>query len=369
MEAQNSITLSDITNLLELGALLRVQDQWHLVWGPFEASRDPINQEVSILCPNFYDTVEASYLSGARYAKISSELLSALLESFLHSKANFDTAGDLSQVKWLEPDFNAYAQFFNDVQKKIQQGEIRKAVPVVFAKATRSISVFDRARMLQHLVKTPQTLFAYGFWDANSGILGATPEVLFASTNSEIKTMALAGTCPKVVTSPRLCLLDDPKEMEEHRLVVEDISEVMRNFGILQMGKAHLLELPTLWHIKTDLSVLVADNMNFKNLVQKLHPTPALGVFPRSAGYHWMRHYADQERRARFGAPFMFVFPEKNEAICLVAIRNLQWNGDEVFLGSGAGVVAASQIEREWQELSQKRNSVKMILGVLNEEC
>ncbi|MNL49201.1 chorismate binding enzyme [compost metagenome] len=51
------------------------------------------------------------------------------------------------------------------------------------------------------------------------------------------------------------------------------------------------------------------------------------------------------------------------EALCLVAIRNMQWNGQFAMIGSGCGVVAASELEREWRELYQKRLSVKKILG------
>jgi menaquinone-specific isochorismate synthase len=174
----------------------------------------------------------------------------------------------------------------------------------------------------------------------------------------------LAGTCPKEDSAGRPSLLEDPKELQEHELVVQDIDEVLGAFGSVKKSKIHLLELPTLWHLKTDLSVPVGHKLDVIELALRMHPTPALGVSPRSAGYHWMQAYADQSKRGRFGAPFMFVFPDKNEAICLVAIRNLQWNKEEVLLGSGAGVVAASLLEREWSELSQKRESVKRILNV-----
>ncbi len=364
MEAQNSISLSDITNLLESGALLRCLGRWHLIWGPFKVSKEPISHDISMFCPAFYDSENTNYLSGSRYATLSSELLSDLLGSFLQEQAIQASENKLKTVIWQEPTLECYAQFFNDVQVKIQNKEIIKAVPVVFAKTRAKVSSIERARMLLELIQSPTTLYVYGYWDHESGILGATPEILFHSKNLKIQTMALAGTCPKSDSAPRASLLEDPKERHEHDLVIQDITQVLSAYGSVQKSETQLLELPTLWHLKTDLSVLATDQLNFTELVKKLHPTPALGVFPRTAGYHWMQNYEDQNARARFGAPFMFVFPDKNEAICLVAIRNLQWNGDEILLGSGAGVVAASQLDREWQELLQKRESVKKILGI-----
>jgi isochorismate synthase EntC len=48
----------------------------------------------------------------------------------------------------------------------------------------------------------------------------------------------------------------------------------------------------------------------------------------------------------------------------LVAIRNLSWDGRDVFLPSGVGLVEGSRFDREWRELALKRNSVKSLLGV-----
>jgi isochorismate synthase EntC len=48
----------------------------------------------------------------------------------------------------------------------------------------------------------------------------------------------------------------------------------------------------------------------------------------------------------------------------LVAIRNIQWQDEKIRLGSGCGIVKSSQIEREWQELKLKRESVKRMLSI-----
>lgn len=364
METQNSITLSDITNLLEQGALLRYRQQWHLVWGPFERSKDLKAQGFSLYLTDFYGSQDESYLRGTRSALINSEELSDLLESFLHSQQASKRGPALQTAPWQEPLLADYQRFFADVQTKIRHREICKAVPVVFAKSQQVVTVVDRALMLRHLLQAPESLFVYGYWSPEEGILGATPEILFSVKDQNIQTMALAGTCPKAESQQRESLLADPKEREEHELVLQDICEVLERFGSVTKSETHILDLPTLWHLKTDIEVSAFSSLNYIELVKSLHPTPALGVFPRSAGISWMQAYADQNKRGRFGAPFMFVLPQSNEAICLVAIRNLQWNKDEILLGSGAGVVSASEIEREWRELAQKRESVKKILGV-----
>ena len=47
-----------------------------------------------------------------------------------------------------------------------------------------------------------------------------------------------------------------------------------------------------------------------------------------------------------------------------MAIRNLQWNGDALRIGSGAGLLPESHLEREFEELREKREQVKALLGV-----
>jgi isochorismate synthase EntC len=47
-----------------------------------------------------------------------------------------------------------------------------------------------------------------------------------------------------------------------------------------------------------------------------------------------------------------------------VAIRNVQWTGRTVTLGAGAGIIAESLFEREWEELRLKRTAVMDMLGL-----
>jgi menaquinone-specific isochorismate synthase len=177
--------------------------------------------------------------------------------------------------------------------------------------------------------------------------------------------MALAGTLPRAEAAFRPELLKDPKELHEHNLVVQDLEiqlEKLVQSSAVHKSKTQILELPTLQHLVTYLEVQVT-NVQVHDLVKLLHPTPALGVAPRNYGYHWMRDLPGQESRRWFGAPLVFSLPNK-EAISLVAIRNIQWNEKESWIGAGCGIVAGSQIDREWAEVQHKLNSIFMMLGL-----
>jgi menaquinone-specific isochorismate synthase len=92
--------------------------------------------------------------------------------------------------------------------------------------------------------------------------------------------------------------------------------------------------------------------------VRRLHPTAALGIFPRSVeAFSRLRQFPTQFRRRSFGAPFGLVF-EKTVFI-VVGIRSFFWRDSQIEIFSGCGVTEKSQFEEEVEELELKRESVK----------
>ena len=78
---------------------------------------------------------------------------------------------------------------------------------------------------------------------------------------------------------------------------------------------------------------------------------------------NWFFLFLSDSARGIFGAPFGFQ-SNLSEGFCIVAIRNLYWDGRQTKLYSGCGIVEKSQIKKEWKELEVKRNSVKQMLGL-----
>ena len=76
-----------------------------------------------------------------------------------------------------------------------------------------------------------------------------------------------------------------------------------------------------------------------------------------------MRELPEANIRRKYGAPFAMLLPN-GDLISLVAIRNIQWSENQILLGAGGGVVHSSQLQKEWQELEGKRNSVKSLMGL-----
>ncbi len=313
----------------------------------------------------------------------------AQLRDVLQEKLQEEKACDATKVPtWLEPDPDLFADLFLKIQKEFKKNKTQKVVPVVMASAVESPQTFSLARTLLNVLQRPSHLLRpYGWWGESEGILGLTPEILFSKTPLTLKTMALAGTRRGLMTDmEEQHFLRDPKETREHSLVVGDLQKVLSQWGAVKVSPMFVTRLPNLAHLQTNLEVALSAPLAFQDAVACLHPTPALGVAPRSLGLEWLQQWEGPQQRRRFGAPFG-VRVHFSDAIgsaargdqassieeCLVAIRNIQWQDAadakgavvrRFQLGSGCGVVPQSDLLSEWQELAAKRASVRHLLQV-----
>ena len=271
------------------------------------------------------------------------------------------TSDSVPEIEWDSPSLEDFTRLFASAREAMERGEFHKIVPVLFENGR----VVKRGEfwpfLLDKLTMLPPGLRAYGYSHNRHGMIGATPEVLFEAEKHGYRTMALAGTRPVARATE---LMSDPKERREHRLVVDDIVRRLAPFGNVEIGPLGLLQLPHIAHLMTPIFFAESggsEKMSFAEMVRRLHPTAALGYSPRTpAGERWLREADRGVKRRTFGAPFG-IEREDRSALALVAIRNVQWHGDAVRVGSGAGMLAESRLEREFDELRQKRDQVKSL--------
>ena len=346
------------SNFLLEGAILRqAPDRVLLMMGPFhEAASLPCSDH--LLLHEFYGDQSLKMIPSWSEEVSLSDFLPFL-------KEQMELFPRYIQAEEFEgPVAEEFQSSFQSIQKRIAGQEIQKAVPTVYETCSQVPGPGDIAFWLWNLLKqNSSALYIYGFWNQHHGILGATPELLFQRGGQSVRTMALAGTYPKTAAVNTQDLLTDEKEMHEHEVVVQDIAQVLKLYGDIQVGSTQILELPHLYHLQTWMDVQLNQPMSDENLIQRLHPTPALGVYPRQQGYQWMQNLPTERSRKYFGAPLLF--HTQDQSTCLVAIRNIQWHQDKTWIGSGCGVVRQSRFEKEWDELSLKRQSVKKLLGLL----
>ncbi len=236
--------------------------------------------------------------------------------------------------------------------------EIRKAVPYLSYRAQGKIDPVKLIKSaLIYLKKTPGT-HLYGYWSQSEGMIGVTPEILFDCSHGVLQTAAVAGTTSKEKSEQ---LKRDPKLREEHQLVIEGIHTALEPFGNLEVGSTEIHSFGRLAHLVTPITLYMSGSLAFEECASALHPTPALGTFPREAGKQWLKQYATNLPRNRFGAPAGYCNLGSGRGKCVVAIRNIQWRGDQLEILCGCGITAQSSFEMERDEISLKFEAVKEI--------
>ena len=334
------------------GALLVLApDQVALGLGPFLEAPAPLPDRPAFFAPDFFLRDPKPWKHPASFQVLEPGEAEALLPS-----------PPQGRPAWTGPGREGFFQVFQDLKARIARGELAKAVPVVFETAplpqgwrSRLPGLAGRALRSQ----APGRPFA--FWTEEGGLAGVSPEVLFRiEPGGRVHTAALAGTRPLERAEE---LLQDPKERKEHELVADFLVQALSPLGRVRREPTRLARLARLAHLETLLSLEPAGPLSFQDLVEALHPTPALGGYPRKRAWEWLAEKDKEVNRSRFGAPFGLLSPG-GEAFCLVAIRCVQWNREEIRIGSGCGVVDMSLPEKEWEELERKREAVKWNMGL-----
>jgi menaquinone-specific isochorismate synthase len=321
-------------------------------WGPFEQLPFRRPERPAFFITDFFLDDPHPWRHPSTWEELTLDELAARFEGM-----------EPPRIEWEPLSIESWRPLFDSAQAVMLRGDLNKIVPVLFENGR-----VDRGDhwgfFLSQLSRLPAGTWAYGYSYQSHGLIGATPEVLFRSDARGYQTMALAGTRPVARANE---LLSDLKELREHRLVVDDIVRRLAPFGNVEVGPLDVLRLPAIAHLATPIRFEEnggAEAMSFAEMIRRLHPTAALGASPRNVvGERWLREADRGVKRRSFGAP-LGVEREDRSALALVAIRNVQWNSGQIRIGSGAGLLLESDLEREFEELRQKRGTVKSLFGL-----
>lgn len=260
---------------------------------------------------------------------------------------------------WTEPDPAEFRSVFDEAMRAINGRQLLKIVPACAASArlTGNPSAALHARL--HPSHTHGRGHAAAWCDGRQGFATITPEVLFRLDGTRLTTMALAGTADAAHEAD---LRKGPKLAREHEIVVDELHRRLATLGRVSMTDREIVPLGNVRHLRTSLCVdlpAVPSGGALNSLIHLLHPTPALGISPRSeSALALLRHYRQRcGVPEAFGAPCGVVWP--GGALFLVAIRGLFWTEKELRLPAGGGLVTGSVFKTEWEELALKRAWVR----------
>lgn len=342
---------------LEEGFILQTPEQNYILGqGPFAYHSKPCPQ--SLYHPDFFLKFQKPWIKSTVIKLVNKKELS----DFLFEGMDVDHSS-LYPKDVKSPSFIHYQELFYQAQQAIQRGFFQKLVPALAESFTLEYSPLLWMQRLFKNTKTFSHGFLYGFWEKDRGLLGFTPEVLFYLQGDYFSTMALAGTGP----SPGPSLLNDLKERKEHHFVVQNLQESLKDLVKWKTGQTSEIYFLPLKHLYTKLEGQLRQKFHFEKFCHKLHPTSALGGYPQKSAFSWLKQHPLQKDRVFFGAPFGY-FDSPEKAFCLIALRALEWDKNNIQVFSGGGLIKESLLQREWRELFLKRRQVKTFFGIEEDE-
>ena len=244
------------------------------------------------------------------------------------------------------------------VAEDIRAGLVEK---VVLARELRIRTKEDIQieNVLSRLLAEQQKCYLFAVESGDDCFIGASPERLVKKQKQECLAMCLAGTIARGNSKEEdeqlgAELLHDKKNLHEHYLVVYMIKTAMEEGckHVISPAKPTLYKLRDVQHLYTPVSGLAKDTTSLLDMVEKLHPTPALGGYPRDKALEKIREVENLDR-GWYAGPVGWVNMDGNGEFA-VAIRSGLVQGKSVSIFAGCGIVADSDPESEYIETKMK---------------
>ena len=254
---------------------------------------------------------------------------------------------------------------FANYHSQLENGNFRKIVLARCADedmpaGVEKMDLFYRAcemypRLFIALVETPQS----GCW------LTATPEILLDGKAQDWRTIALAGTMKlegDQLNGEGETLTWSTKNIQEQRIVATYITECLEQFtGDFREEGPRTVRAANLVHLRSDFTFKLADNDHIGDVLQALHPTPAVCGLPKREAFNFIVKNEHTPRRYYSG----FMGPlNMDDTHLYVSLRCMNIEGDKCHLYAGGGLLKDSTEEQEWQETEAKMETMKRLIYV-----
>jgi menaquinone-specific isochorismate synthase len=279
-------------------------------------------------------------------------------------KGNEFASIELKTAEWIEAVQKATAQ--------IQENEMDKVVLAreVHLEFTEKINQYQ---VIGRLQKEQPTSFIFGFENGMQSFIGATPERLVKKKENQVLSTCLAGSIKRGTTIEEdnllgIQLLQDDKNLGEHAIVVRMIKEVFEEccYDVEVPNEPALLKTKNIQHLFTPVKGAAKKDQTLLSMVERLHPTPALGGFPQDKAIEKIREL-EPMHRGWYAAPVGWLDNEDNGEFA-VAIRSGLIEENKAALFAGCGIVAGSDPKSEYFETKIKLKPMLSALGGVENE-
>ena len=295
------------------------------------------------------------------YTKACLELQQMCLLLMTGEKKNEPGGRLLEECKPLF-DRKTYCEMVEKAKHHIHEGDIFQIVLSNRLSASFEGSLLNTYRVLRTINPSP---YMFYFSGTDVEVAGASPETLVKLENGVLHTFPLAGTRPRGKTDEEDLalekeLLSDEKELAEHNMLVDlgrnDLGKISQ-FGTVQVEKFHSIERYShVMHIGSTVRGQIRPDKDALDAIDAVLPAGTLSGAPKIRACQLIGQL-ENNKRGIYGGAIGYVDFTGNMDTC-IAIRIAYKKNGKVFVRSGAGIVADSVPDKEYDECINKAKAV-----------
>lgn len=255
-----------------------------------------------------------------------------------------------------------FCRMVTKAKEHILEGDIFQIVLSNRLSAPFEGSLFDTYRVLRTINPSP---YMFYFSGTDVEVAGASPETLVKLKDGVLHTFPLAGTRKRGETAEedeRLEreLLSDEKELAEHNMLVDlgrnDLGKISR-IGSVIVEKLHSIEhFSHVMHIGSTVRGIIREDKDALDAIEAVLPAGTLSGAPKIRACQLIGDL-ENNKRGIYGGAIGYIDFTGNMDTC-IAIRIAYKKNGKVFVRSGAGIVADSDPEKEYEECINKAKAV-----------
>ncbi|AJQ94807.1 isochorismate synthase [Gynuella sunshinyii] len=273
-----------------------------------------------------------------------------------------------------QPNHSDFKNMISEAVQRLKQGQLEKVVLSRILELDLSQAV-DCNAILQNLIVQNPAVYQFRIpLGNNNTLIGASPELLVRKQKNSITTNPLAGTCKRMADPQQdhlnaQRLWQSTKDQHEHRLVIDtlrtQLSPLCDQLDI--PAQPELIQTSNLWHLSTRIQATLKEPAtNALQIACLLHPTPALCGSPAVTAKQLIDELEPHDR-GLFSGIVGWCDSEGNGEWA-VTIRCGLVQAKRIRLFAGAGIVADSDPESEWQETGAKLGTMLNAFNIHNGE-
>ncbi|MEM0672994.1 isochorismate synthase MenF [Dickeya oryzae] len=262
------------------------------------------------------------------------------------------------------PDRQQWIALLHQALADIAAGKMEKVVParatvLSLDKPLRATTLMAASRAVNHHCYHFMLAFA-----PHQAFLGSSPERLYRRRHTRLETEALAGTVASHQNDEKAAeladwLMNDVKNQCENMLVVDDICQRLHQVALtLDVMPPEIVRLRKVQHLRRTIQATLRSSRDSECLYL-LQPTAAVAGLPRAVARTFLAQHEPFQRGWYAGSAG---YLSRQQSEFSVALRSASVAESQLTLYAGAGIVAGSDPEQEWQELENKAAGLKSLL-------